>query len=67
MKDVFGRVLLQVNSRKIYGKRRNAAKRSPYMYVIGMPILVCPVISYRRGLFALLILFPGNARSLLVG
>lgn len=37
------------------------------MYVIGMPFWVCFIMSYRRGLFALFILFPGNARSLLTG
>lgn len=42
-------------------------KRPLCMHVMGMLILRHTVTSYKRGLFALFILFPGNARSLLVG
>lgn len=48
-------------------KREVRGKRPLCMYVIGMPIFWHTIMSYKRGLFALFILFPGNARSLLMG
>lgn len=42
-------------------------KRPLCMHVMGMPIFWHTIMSYKRGLFALFILFPGNARSLLMG
>lgn len=37
LKDVSGRILLPVNSRKIYEKKKKRSKRPPCMYVIGIP------------------------------